>query len=196
MALIAQAEMEGIPFRRNFHLNRGAESVGVAQQRRVRIGALLNDKTGDMSFHPVKELPSGFESTPHIPLDGRIFDSEQCEGPSLSTVRKRGASTPSIDTEAVFVERGATLEPLPKTGGFGLSATRKEIEKERERKKIEVTYGQEAAAILTSKRNSPPKKGGFAFTSTPREIARERKRKKALARQIATQIENENIEFP
>ena len=50
MAIIAQAELVGRPFNRNFHVNRGGSAVDFAHESCVRVAALFNTNTGDVSF--------------------------------------------------------------------------------------------------------------------------------------------------
>jgi len=196
MAHIALAEMVGGKRNRNFHVHRGAEIVRVPQMRQSRIGVLLNDETGDISFHAAKSLPPEIADAPHIPLSGRIFDGAEHEGSSLVNVRKKGTTTPSVDTEAIFIGRGATTERIPKSTGFGLAKTRSEIKKEGKRKGMEKQYGQEVASALEGGRRRKAKKGGFGFASSPYEIAQARKEKLRLAKQARALINNQTLEFP
>lgn len=195
MAHIALAELVGSPFTHNLPVKKGEQIVKVPQQRQVRVGALLNDETGDLAFRRAKDLPSGIVDAPHIPLRGRIFDGAY-EGPSLATVLKRGASTPSVDIESIERARDATEEHLSKKTGFTLASTRDEIRREGERKTVEKRHGQEIAAVLQGGNKRPEKKVGFGFTRTPLEIVKERNRKKFRARQLKMQMKNATVEFP
>ncbi|MFH0773157.1 MAG: hypothetical protein V1922_02505 [bacterium] len=195
MAIIAQAELVGQPFNRHFHIRQAGDVVNTPQRRVVRIGLLLNDETADIGFRAALRLPYAIDFLPHIPLKGRIFDSVW-QKPSLSTARKGRASSPFVDTDAALIARGATLETPIKTKGFAYTATKGEMTRERKRKKVEKTHGQEVAAVLLNNHTGPLKKRGFAFMSSPYEIAQERKRKMLLARQIRAQMKNSYLEFP
>ncbi len=57
MAVVAQGELVGDPFARNFKLHRRSENVPFPQQRQVRIAAALDEETGLMNFTPAKLAP-------------------------------------------------------------------------------------------------------------------------------------------
>jgi hypothetical protein len=138
MAIIAQGELVGNQFARNFHLHFGTEVIPVGQQRWVRVVAALNEESGEMEFRPAKLVPIAVSLLPKIPLvQGTIFDSA-FQKPSLRTARKKGASSAGVDTKALSLRRGGNPDyHIPKTGGFALKSTSKEIAKETKRKKRE-----------------------------------------------------------
>lgn len=138
MAVVAQGELVGKPFNRNFHLRRGDKDVHVRQSRRVRIVAALDEETGDMKFIPAKLALIAVSLLPHTPLvKGTIFDIA-LQKPSLTTARKRGASTSGVDTDDLVRQRGGDPDyRIPKTRGFAFKSTASEIARERERTKRE-----------------------------------------------------------
>ncbi len=68
MAIIAQGELVGNPFARNFHLHRGSKDIPIGQQRQVRIAAALNEEIGEMEFKSARLAPIAVSLIPHIPL--------------------------------------------------------------------------------------------------------------------------------
>ncbi|MCX6730801.1 MAG: hypothetical protein NTZ55_03060 [Candidatus Roizmanbacteria bacterium] len=196
MAIIAQAELVGRPFNRNIHLNKGGSVVDFAHESCVRVAALFNTSTGDVSFRRLDRLPSEISSFPHLPLHGTIFDSTWHEGSSLTNVLKEGASTPFVDTNAAFMARGGDLESLLKQDGFTLSTTRIEIARERERQKREVVYGPHVAALFQGAQKHAEKTGGVGSSHEALKIIKERNRKKFHARQATIEKKNRTVEFP
>lgn len=182
MGMIAQGELVGSPFHRNLSLQKHGTTARVPQTRVVRIAALLDETTGKMAFHPVRMLPFAISQLHRIPLaSGRLFD-RAWQSPTLETARKAGASSPGVDIEAVIKSRGGNDQyRIPKTGGFALSATRREIAAEGALREKPDMSQAEVLRIAPSLRG-PLKKGGFALSTTAAEIRRERKRKQKEGR--------------
>jgi len=95
--IIAQQELVGKPF------NVTIEGP-IKQSRRVRIVQALDETTGQKVFIPAKETPIHPSDLPHNPLQQAISENDPAlEGsPKLSTARKKGASTPYIDTKKLM----------------------------------------------------------------------------------------------
>lgn len=180
--MIAQGELVGNPFHRNLLLKKHCTTTRVPQTRVVRIVALLDETTRKMAFHPARMLLFAISQLHRIPLaSGRLFDSAW-QSPTLETARKAGASSPYVDTEgAIKAQGGNSQYRIPKTGGFALSATRREIAAERKLREDPNTSRAKIFEIAPSLRSSPKTKG-FAYSSTAAEIRRERKRKQKEGR--------------
>lgn len=182
MGMIAQGELVGNPFHRNLLLQKHGAVAPVPQTRTVRIVALLDETTGKMAFYPAGMLPFAISQLHHISLSsGGLFDSAW-QSPTLDTARKAGASSPYVDTEgAIKAHGGNSQHRIPKTGGFALSATRREIAAERALRDKPDLSQAETFRIAPSLRSFPKTKG-FAYSSTAAEIRKERERKKREGR--------------
>ena len=125
---LGQTELVGDPFRRIIPKGStagDAERSLVLQQRRVRIIAVLNERTGTIEFFPIDRLPPHATPSdlPHIELAdaGKIYDRAEEGIPSLSTARKSGASKPFVDTaEKIRARHGNPDYRVPKSkqGGW------------------------------------------------------------------------------
>lgn len=180
--MIAQGELVGNPFHRNLLLQKNGVIAHIPQTRAVRIVALLDETTGKMAFCPARMLSFAISQLHHISLaSGRLFDNAW-QSQSLETAQKAGASSPYVDTEEAIKACGGNSQyRIPKTGGFALSATRKEIAAERALKNNPDLSMSQVYKIAPSLKG-PLKKGGFAFSTTAAEIRRERKRKQKEGR--------------
>lgn len=196
MAVIAQAELVGRPFNRITHLDKGESVVDFAHQSCVRVAALFNTATGDVSFRNLHRLPSEISSFPHLPLHGTIYDSAWYEGQSLENVLKQGASTRFVDTIAAIIARGGTLESILKEDGFQIARTREEIAKERERKKTEVTFGPEVAAVFQGAKKHSEKVSGFFSSRTALDLVKKRHQKQYWRREATKERKNIELTFP
>lgn len=136
MVIVAQGELVGNPFARNFHLRQGDRNILSGQQRQVRITAALNEEAGEMKFEAARLTPIAVSLILHIPLaSGTIFDLA-FQKPSLTTAKKHGASTTGVNMDAVWRSRGGDPDYHPiKSQGFGFQSTPSEIVEERRRKK-------------------------------------------------------------
>jgi hypothetical protein len=75
---------------------------------------------------------------PHVPLraTAELYDIATVTGPSLTTVRKDGASTPGVNMDEIWKKRGGKPNHRPiKTGGNAFKTTANEIASERKRRK-------------------------------------------------------------
>lgn len=100
---IAQVEFVGKTFKRT------PVKKHPKQDRQVRIIGSLNEATGQIDFKPIKGTPSSVTPSdlPHFLLNQAIkkYDLAEEGKPSLTTVRKHGSSTPSVNTEELIRER-------------------------------------------------------------------------------------------
>ncbi len=112
-----------------FHQNRRVTIV-VGEHTAKLLYKAARDAGGDTSRLPPIQINEpaqlyGFEQGPEALSDG---------SPSLQTARKRGASSPHVDTEAAFEKRGGNrLAKISKRGGWNLGAPPWEIGKRRRR---------------------------------------------------------------
>lgn len=110
------------------------------QERRVTI--VVGELTGKLLYQAARDAGVDTSRLPHIHIrdEAILFGFERgtealVEGsPSLQTARKRGASSPHVDTEAAFEARGGKRdEKIPKRGGWNFGAAPWEIDKRRKR---------------------------------------------------------------
>ena len=124
---IAQMAFFGEPFNRK--LETGIErQEGPSQTRRVGIIATQRPD-GTTAFYPTRDVNNIIPSDLH---QGTLEEAEHLEDPAetsrpLSTARRDGASTPHVDTETKFKERGGTGKVPLKKGGFGSITEEEEI---------------------------------------------------------------------
>ncbi len=108
LPVAAQRVLHGDPFHRGLPIQHGKSEERVPQKRRVGVVAGLDEVDNDF-FIAEDEAPNITPSDfPDAPLAqaGKLFDRAE-EGPrSLQTVRKEGASTVFMDTDAVIKDRG------------------------------------------------------------------------------------------
>lgn len=195
MAQIAQTELVGEPFRRNTYLQNGEGLVAFGQMRLIRLIFSYNDVTGEEGFRAAKHTPYPVETLRHIPLSALVYDHTWAR-PTLSTALKEGASTRFVDTEAAIASRGGDLKSLPKVDGFALRETIVALAEEAERKKREVTYGPEVAAIFQGAKKHTEKTTGFFSSRTPLDLVKARNRKKYHARRATIERNNQEVSFP
>lgn len=195
MAQIAHAELVGEPFRRNTQLQRGEGLLAFGQMRLTRLVFSYDDVTGEEGFHPAKNTHYPVETLRHIPLSALVYDHTWAR-PTLATALKEGASTRFVDTDAAVIARGGSLESLPKVDGFALKETIATLKEETERKKREVTYGPEVAAIFQGAKKHTEKTGGFFSARTPLDLVKARNRKKHKARLATIERKNREVSFP
>ncbi|OGM03172.1 hypothetical protein A2115_00025 [Candidatus Woesebacteria bacterium GWA1_41_8] len=128
---ILGTEFEGKSFRRKV-----SPDLPHLQERQVRIASGYSERTGGDVFLAANEVATPSDLV-HAPLSRaeELDIANVTDGPSLSTVRKRGASTPGIDINAEYRSRGGDPEYRPKkTGGFFLESSAQEVFEERQRK--------------------------------------------------------------
>lgn len=104
---IAQRVLKGLPFKRRLPVHHLGSGDPILHVRRVGIVA-GRDALNDDVFIAVSEAPIVPSDFPAVPLAeaGTLFDLAE-EGPrSLQTVRKDGASTVFVDTDAAIEKRG------------------------------------------------------------------------------------------
>lgn len=195
MATIAQVELVGVPFTRNTHLQRGEGLVAFGQMRLPRLVFFYDDQTGEEGFRSAKKVPYLVETLEHIPLSALVYDHTWAR-PTLSSALKEGTSSRFVDTNAAIRARGGTLQSLPKVDGFALQATLNAIAEERERKKREVTYGPEVAAVFQGAKKHAEKTSGFASPRTALDLVKARNRKRYKARRATIEKKNKEVSFP
>ncbi len=119
---IVQIELEGKPFNRQIDIN--PKNTVFLQSRKVRLMAILNQTTGLIEYHSLKDLPSNINPDDfyHFPItEGEAFDLANQGSPTLSTIRKHGSSRPFFDINKLFEKRGGDpSHRTPKTeqGGW------------------------------------------------------------------------------
>lgn len=195
MAGIANVELVGAPFTRNTHLQRGEGLVAFGHMRLPRLVFFYDDQTGEEGFRPAKKIPYPVETLRHIPLSALVYDHTWAR-PTLSTALKEGVSSRFVDTDAAILARGGTLQSLPKVDGFALRATIASLVDEAERKKREVTYGPEVAAVFQGAKKHAEKTSGFASSRTALDLVKARNRKRYKARQATIEKKNKEVSFP
>lgn len=195
MAGIANVELVGAPFTRNTHLQRGEGLVAFGHMRLPRLVFFYDDQTGEEGFRPAKKIPYPVETLRHIPLSALVYDHTWAR-PTLSTALKEGTSSRFVDTDAAILARGGTLQSLPKVDGFALRATIASLVDEAERKKREVTYGPEVAAVFQGAKKHTEKTSGFASSRTALDLVKARNRKRYIARRATIEKKNREVSFP
>lgn len=195
MAGIANVELVGAPFTRNTHLQRGEGLIAFGQMRLPRLVFFYDDQTGEEGFRPAKKVPYPVETLAHIPLSALVYDHTWAR-PTLSSALKEGTSSRFVDTNAVVIARGGTLQSPPKVDGFAIQATLHSLVEERERKMREVTYGPEVAAVFQGAKKHAEKTSGFASPRTALDLVKARNRKKYHKREATKQKNNQYLEFP
>lgn len=137
MAIINQGELVGKGFNRYFRVGEGNRKIPFGQSRRVRIVGSLIEETGEMHFLPQLLAPIAVSFLTHVPLvEGNIFDIA-LQKPSLTTAKKRGASTAGVDMDEVWRSQGGNPNFRPKkTGGFKFESTVAEIAKAKRKKRF------------------------------------------------------------
>jgi hypothetical protein len=99
------------------------------QERVIRVVGAIDTQTGEIQFSPASKMPAWIDPAdlPHQPLgQARQYDIAKVTGPSLSTVRKRGASQPGWRVK----NRGDPSHRLPKLLPSQIRALQKRCEDE------------------------------------------------------------------
>lgn len=195
MAGIAHVELVGVPFTRNTNLQRGEGLIAFGQIRLPRLVFFYDDQTGEEGFRPAKKIPYPVETLRHIPLSALVYDHTWAR-PTLSSALKEGTSSRFVDTDAAIRARGGSLQGLPKVDGFTLRETIASLVDEAERKKREVTYGPEVAAVFQGAKKHTEKISGFASPHTALDLVKARNRKRYKARQATIEKKNREVSFP
>lgn len=122
--VIAQVELVGEPFVRRVGREAGRFKKGFQRSRRVRVVGALDTQTGMTQFHPASKTPTVVSELPHSPLSNTEKLADLAESTvSPTTARKKGASTPGVDTEKEYEKRGGRGIRIPKPAHSFASAS-------------------------------------------------------------------------